>query len=39
VKALEWVCFSHDDRLRNHPALLNSNPTDNTLERVCFRHA
>ena len=40
VKALEWVCFSREDRLRNRPALLNSNPSDKTVRRPhshCWR--
>ena len=28
VKALEWVCFHHEDRLRKRPALINANPSD-----------
>jgi hypothetical protein len=37
MKALEWVCFNHEDRLRDHPALLNSNPSDKTF--LCVRQA
>ena len=32
MKALEWVCFNHVDRLRNHPPRLNSNPSDKTVQ-------
>ncbi len=34
VKALEWVCFNHEDRLRKRPARLNSNPSDKTKSSV-----
>ena len=30
MKALERVCFDHEDRLRKHPARLNRNPSDKT---------